>query len=162
MNSIQSVGSNYLINGRYTNSVFYVSGEDGSIIWQLDGQSEGGNFTLSPNEKVFQFQHDARATNIVGDNFDLSVFNNNEGDDPTGAPPSELILLSISSNSLRNTTSMHPGNWTAVLQRKIGNEEPIYTGSMGSYQPIIPNSNGHQLGTYGTVSMIKVWSCVFA
>lgn len=58
INSIEKDSKgNYLTSSRHCSAIYYVSGIDGSIIWQIGGQNS--TFEMGPNT-TFSYQHDAR------------------------------------------------------------------------------------------------------
>jgi hypothetical protein len=97
MNSVQKdEAGNYLISSRYLCTVFYVSGQDGSIIWRLNGKQNEFNFVGFYDDFAFAFQHHARIRSQNGTTFVISMFD--DGSDGystnmTSAYSSGMIML---------------------------------------------------------------------
>lgn len=74
---INSVDKNedgdYLVSARHTSTVYKISGENGSIIWQIGGK--GSDFTFAPGFN-FSYQHDARFVLENHTTTVLSIFDN--------------------------------------------------------------------------------------
>ncbi|KAF2648108.1 hypothetical protein K491DRAFT_722852 [Lophiostoma macrostomum CBS 122681] len=76
MNSVQKdKNGDYLVSGRVMDTVYKISGNDGSIIWKLNGKDS--DFDVDSNG-VFAFQHDARWVN--SDMKRITLFDNGPTD----------------------------------------------------------------------------------
>lgn len=74
INSIDSFpNGDYLVSGRHVSTIYRVSGQDGSIIWQLGGVSSDFSFAPGVN---FSFQHDARLRFQNETTTIISIFDN--------------------------------------------------------------------------------------
>lgn len=154
INAAQKVGSsNYLVSGRYTNTVYYIDGS-GAILWQLNGVGQNSSFAMYPDTPSadFRYGHDTRISQLGGDSFEFSMFNNNELSSDQPNPPTELVLYELR-NAMGNSSRGLRGNATAVLKRKIVTDPPEYISAQGSYQSEI--GLGHQFGTYGVDSTLR-------
>ncbi|KAM0751596.1 hypothetical protein T439DRAFT_379706 [Meredithblackwellia eburnea MCA 4105] len=74
LNSVQrDSNGNFVLGARGTSTVYYVSGGNGEIIWQVGGKNS--DFSSGDGAK-FAFQHDARLTSTGPTTFNLSLFDN--------------------------------------------------------------------------------------
>ncbi|KAL9107267.1 MAG: hypothetical protein Q9227_007808 [Pyrenula ochraceoflavens] len=141
INSVQLVGSDYLINSRHTWASYLLT-SSGDIKWQFDGDT-GGNFTL-PQSGSFSWQHHARLQDVTSTGAILHYFNNANGNAPlfNGTHPAEGLEFRLDF-----------GNRTAsLLKNLIDANELIYPIAAGSYSPL---SNGNTILGYGTYPSIK-------
>jgi hypothetical protein len=109
--------------------VYKVSGEDGSIIWRLNGKSS--DFTLVNFPNAFAFQHDPRVLSHDGTVTVLSLFDNGSDGYNTTTFSSSGMIISVDTST-----------WTATLLNQYSNS-PITTTlstSQGSVQ-VLNNSN---------------------
>ena len=134
LNSIQAVGDNYLMSARHLFAVYFISGIDGSVIWKFDGL---GNGTWDTTAFPFQWQHHARATNVTEHGMTVSLFNNNNY---VGGPRNPQKQ----SQGLAFWISMPPDpEKPPILVKQLQTpEEPLYSGTQGSYQFDAGNGNG--------------------
>lgn len=134
LNSVQAVGNNYLISARHLFAIYLVSGIDGTIIWKLDGL---GNGTWDTTAFPFRWQHHARATNVTEYGMTISLFNNNNYVDGPQDPQTQ-------SQGLAFWIPMppDPAKPPVLVKQLQTPEEPIYSGTQGSYQFDVGNGNG--------------------
>ena len=133
INSIQAIGEDYLISSYYYHTIYFISGKNGKVLWQLNGQEGGG--TLSDGElsvplpASFKGQHHARAHNISNDGMTISMFNNNGG---------------RKSNALAFYLPLPPSpyNPPQLVRRLETRSHPVGSATMGSYQMNLVNGNG--------------------
>ncbi|GAA5979076.1 hypothetical protein JCM11641_004965 [Rhodosporidiobolus odoratus] len=95
---------NYLISLRGPSALYYISGENGDILWRLGGKYT--NFTMGTNA-TFWYQHDARlcpGDSIDNTTFRLSIFDNAAG----GGAPAETMARAI-------VLELDTEAWTAEL-----------------------------------------------
>ena len=145
INAIQGVGGNYLVNARHTWTAYMVSGEDGSIIWSLEGE-DGGSFGPLPSDGTFRWQHFARAHNVTDTSLDISFFDNHNSAVDNGTTPSRGLVYHL---ELPASKSYIP----ELLRNIETPSEPIYADSQGSYHAEL--SNGNQLLGYGQIAITR-------
>jgi hypothetical protein len=130
INSIEKdVKGDYIISSRYCSTVYKISGQDGSIIWRLNGKSS--DFTLVNFPNAFAFQHDPRILSQDGPVTVLSLFDNGSDGYNTTTFSSSGMIISVDTST-----------WTATLLNQYTNP-PITTTlstSQGSMQ-VLHNSN---------------------
>jgi hypothetical protein len=143
LNSAQKVGDNYLISARNHFSVYLVSGADGSIIWNLNGE---GNGTWSDVPAPFRWQHHARASNVTTDGMTVSLFNNNNS-------PNTQLLEMRQSEALAYWVPTDTTEPLKLVRQLRTESEPIYSIAQGSYQLDI--GGGHGFVGYGQVPRIR-------
>ena len=148
LNSVQAVGDNYLISARHLFAVYLISGKDGSIIWELNGEGAG---TWNTTFSAFRWQHHARATNVTEHGMTVSIFNNNHY---IGGPKDPQYQ----SQALAFWIAMPPDPLKPpVLVRELqAEDEAIYSGTQGSYQFDVGGGNGF-VG-YGLMPIAREYS----
>lgn len=91
LNSIdKDMNGNYLVSARATNTIFLVSGVDGSVIWRLGG--DNSSFT---QDFVFSRQHHARIRKQTDKHMTITFFDNAADDSGTWEPTAESSSLKI-------------------------------------------------------------------
>lgn len=117
----------YLISARYTNTIYKVSGRDGSIIWRLGGVNS--SFVLDGFN--FSSQHDARFREENSTTTVISFLNNaSDGDNSTSSYSSGLLVALQTS-----TTPM-----TAHVIKRWDRPDRQLSPLRGNVQ-ILPNDN---------------------
>ncbi|PQE31127.1 arylsulfotransferase protein [Rutstroemia sp. NJR-2017a WRK4] len=139
INSIDKDPSgNYLISSRYMNSVSYIDGKTGDVLWSLGGRrnnftdlSEGSEFGSAVQ---FQFQHDARWT---ADYSGITLFDNGAryGLKPN-VESSRAVHVKLDREAM-----------TAETVRSYVNPRKIISASQGSVQVL--SDTGNVLVGYG-------------
>lgn len=91
---INSVDKNedgdYLISLRYTNTIYLISGEDGSIIWRFGGSES--DFLV---DFKFSKQHDARFVKSNGTHHTITLFNNAADENEREERVSAALLVEL-------------------------------------------------------------------
>ena len=145
INSVDTVGSDYLVNGRHVWSTYAVSSKDGSVIWSIEGEN-GGSFGELPADGTFSWQHYARAHNVTPTGLDLSMFDNHNSNVSNGTGPSNGLVFHLELPASKS--------YTPQLLRKIETlADEIYAESQGLYTPDLPN--GNQFLGYGAVPVAR-------
>ncbi|OOQ89012.1 arylsulfotransferase [Penicillium brasilianum] len=128
---------NYLISARYTNSLAYIDGRTGDIIWKLGGKqnsftdlSHGGATNISwQHHARFQVRTDTNATRMI------SVFDNTSRGEGAPEHTSRGLLIEINEETM-----------TAAVVQEYWNPTPISSQSQGSMQVL---ENGDVVLGYG-------------
>lgn len=131
INSVQLVGENYLISARHHWSLYLLS-KNGSVIWELNGV-DGGDFGSIPSP--FHWQHHARAWNVSEEGMAVSLFNNKVNGAKEEAFQTEGIAYYLPMPASNSTPPR-------LLKRLQTNDEPLYSGTQGSYTFDLGNGNG--------------------
>lgn len=114
---------NYLISSRWLNSVTYINGTSGNIIWVLGGKSNMFKDLSDGHATEFASQHHARWR----DNYtSITLFDNS---DPGPHYPSTGLWLDLDFDAM-----------TVKLRTKYSSDNKITTESQGSFQ-VLPNGN---------------------
>jgi len=143
INSVQKIGKNYLISARHHWAIYLISGEDGSVIWKLDG-IDGGDFGTIPAE--FRWQHHVRAHNVTESGMTVSVFNNMVNGEESRYTQSRALAYYLH----MPVDTAHP----PLLVRWLHTEnERLFSGTQGSYQMEI--GNGHGFVGYGKTPVMR-------
>ncbi|KAK3053227.1 hypothetical protein LTR09_005853 [Extremus antarcticus] len=137
INAVQKIGKNYLISSRHHFAAYMISGEDGSVLWRLDGE-DGGDFGSIPAN--FRLQHHVRAQNISDDGLTITMFNNH-GRRPTLALGFWLPL------------PPDPKNPPVLVRRLEVRDDPVHAATQGSFQMDI--GKGHAFVGYGKVPLAR-------
>lgn len=134
INSIEKdANGDYLVSGRVMDCVYKISGQDGHIIWRLNGKQS--NFQVD-DAAVFAFQHDARWINDK-DQTRMTLFDNGPTDD---IAYSRGLLLDVNQNDM-----------TVKLIQDFTNGAKIFAQFEGSLQAIDPsNETANYLIGYGS------------
>jgi hypothetical protein len=145
INAIELVDGNYLVNSRHTWSTFFVSGEDGSVIWRIQGET-GGDFGPLPSNGTFRWQHFARAHNVTASSLDLALFDNHNQILDNGTTPTRGLVLHLELPPSKSYTPQ-------VLRNIEVESQELYADSQGSYAASL--SNGNQLMGYGQIPITR-------
>lgn len=132
INSVDSDGTDYLVSGRRTSTIYKISGTTGHIIWRLGGKHS--DFTFGPGA-AFGLQHDARfiARSETGDKQTISLFDN------SGLP--SLTQTGTWQNvSSGKILVLDTRTWTANLVRGFAAPNDEFAFAMGNAQ-VLPNDN---------------------
>lgn len=127
MNSIDKTPEgDYLVSFRHTNTIYKVSGTDGSIIWRLGGKKSDFSF----QGLNFSSQHDARFQSANTTVTILSIFDN--GDDGTTNTAPQSGALIIAANNDTHTATL--------VQAYYAPEGELDSASQGNFQ-VLANGN---------------------
>lgn len=92
INSIdKNEAGDYLVSARHTSAIYKISGQDGRIIWRLNGAKS--DFRLI--DCHFSFQHDARWVSDTEDETVISIFDNGTNGLNQTQPWSTALLVRI-------------------------------------------------------------------
>lgn len=130
LNSIDKDDSgDYLISGRFTSTIYKISGVDGSILWRLGGKRS--SFAMVGFN--FSAQHDARfhdCGDLYGDATTcISLLNNAAGGPVTTSDYSMGLLIALDTKTM-----------TASLVQEYSRPDHSLTVARGNMQ-ILPNTN---------------------
>ncbi len=137
INAVQKIGKNYLISSRHHFAAYFISGEDGSILWKLDGEN-GGSFGSIPSN--FRLQHHVRAQNITDHGMTITMFNNH------GRRPTQALGFWVPLPS-------DPHNPPHLVRRLEALNRPVHAATQGSYQMDI--GDGHGFVGYGKIPLAR-------
>jgi Arylsulfotransferase (ASST) len=135
LNSIQAIGSEFLISARNTWADYAIDGHSGTVLWRVGGKHS--SFAMGPGT-LFAWGHDAH---LLSDG-DLSEFDD-------GAVPR------IHSQSRGLVIHLDPTTATATLAREYDHPQPLLTGSQGNYQTL---DNGDAFLGWGAVPYFSEFS----
>lgn len=167
INSIQKdAAGNYIISSRYTHSVSYINGRDGSVIWTLGGKRNMFLDLSNGTATDFTWQHDARAhlpkdfpesmrlehagpasidLDGASDRVLLTLFDNASEDKIQDRAASRGMLLELNypkqmpgSGTRKRSTS----SYTVKLLREFEHPAGIFSTSQGSLQVLPPEDTG--------------------
>ncbi|TKA80323.1 hypothetical protein B0A55_02224, partial [Friedmanniomyces simplex] len=127
MNSVdKNADGDYMISARYTNAIYKISGQDGSVLWTL-----GGPNSVFELESGFNFsrQHDARFFSQTADT-EVITFMDNGGDGP----------YSTSDHSSSLVVSLDKAAMVANVTRRWIRPDGQVTMARGNFQTL-PNGN---------------------
>lgn len=135
INSIDKTeDGDYLISSRHTSSLYKISGEDGRVLWRLDGWSLSSQFQ---KDFYFSSQHDARWQHSNATHATITLFDNAYDEfkphHNQTHPYSRGLVFTISH-----------ATQTATFSHEYAHHGPdgtrILSGSQGNFQPL-PNGN---------------------
>ncbi|EFY91694.1 hypothetical protein MAC_02284 [Metarhizium acridum CQMa 102] len=133
INSIdKDAQGNYLISSRYLNSIFYIDGKTGSIIWTMGGKGNVFKDLSGGKATNFAFQHDARWDN---DYKEITLFDNSHDGGPLENAHPRGIRLGVDQLFM-----------TVRLVTEYKNPTHVPAASQGSMQNL---PNGNVLVGYG-------------
>ncbi|KAK5174743.1 uncharacterized protein LTR77_001826 [Saxophila tyrrhenica] len=122
INSIEKdTNGDYLVSARVMDCVYKISGDDGSIIWRLNGKKS--DFKVDPDAE-FAFQHDARWVDAKQTR--LTLFDNGPTDT---IDYSRGLLLDVDQDAM-----------TVKLNTEFTNSDQTFSEFEGSLQPIDPTN----------------------
>ncbi|KXS94511.1 hypothetical protein AC578_8328 [Pseudocercospora eumusae] len=132
---------NYLISARHTDSVYLISGKDGTVLWQLGGKN---SWFHGPGAE-FRRQHHARYRSGNGSHTLITLFDNT----------SDGYSL-IGSESRGVEISLNHYTMAATVQRQFTAFQPggLLAHGMGSLQM---GSNGEAMACFGSNATITIF-----
>jgi hypothetical protein len=139
------VGPGYLVNARHHWATYFISGQDGSVIWSIEGET-GGSFGPLPSDGTFRWQHFARAHNVTKTCLDLSLFDNHNSAIDNGTTGSRGLVYHLELPPSKSTSPK-------LLRRIETPSDELYADSQGSYEASL--SNGNQLLGYGQIAITR-------
>ncbi|CRG88270.1 hypothetical protein PISL3812_05299 [Talaromyces islandicus] len=142
MNSIQSVGDNYLINCRHTWSTYMVN-KDGDILWTIQGHT-GGDFGSLPENGTYSWGHHTRFTQLSDTTAFLSLFANDNN-----IPAINVTAKGI---TLRLTLPPDPSNPPELVTNLWDVNDETYSWAEGSLSQL---DNGNYFMGYGIRAVMK-------
>lgn len=116
----------YLISLRFTNTLYLISGKDGSVLWRL-----GGLESSFDQDFTFSKQHDAKFVSSNGTHHVISMLNNASDERENEENTSSGLIVELD-------TSVTP--MTARVIRRINRPDSGLTRLRGSFRPL-PNGN---------------------
>lgn len=127
INSVdKNADGNYLISIRFTNTIYLISGADGSILWRL-----GGRESDFDQDFTFSKQHDAKFIESEGTRHIISFMNNAADHEEKEEDVSSALIVELHTG----TTPM-----TAQVIRRYYRPDGQLTRLRGNVQPL-PNGN---------------------
>lgn len=148
MNSLQKTHEgNFLISGRRIKSLAYISGKDGSVIWQLGGKNNQFTDLSGGNATNFGFQHTARFIN--DDLTEITMFDNHDLD-PNNPSPGCTEGCSRGLHLRIDTKNM-----TAEVVHEYYHPMNIAAWAEGGFQKL---DNGNVLVSWGTTPVITEYT----
>ena len=130
MNSVEKdIDGNYLISSRHTCALYKINGDDGAIIWQLNGMKN--HFTFEGFNNTFSFQHHARIRSQNETTTVISIMDNAN----SGAPVANPDMTSDYSAGL--IMAVDNATMVATLLREYHLPNGgVISSSQGSVQPL--------------------------
>ncbi|KAF5608613.1 uncharacterized protein FSUBG_4541 [Fusarium subglutinans] len=145
LSSIQAVNhDSFLISSRNFWSVYLVSRSNGRILWELRGNTKGGDFGALPHHGRFRWQNHVRAHNVTSREMILSMFDNHNSPEDMGKTYSRGLLLKLK-------LPPHPDEKPEVL-RILSPDRAKISPEHGSYQ--LGLSNGNQFMSWGAGGVV--------
>lgn len=148
INSMQKTHEgNFLVSGRRIKSLIYISGKDGSVIWQLGGKNNQFTDLSGGNATNFGFQHTARFIN--DDLTEITMFDNHD------LNPSKPSPGCIEGCSRGLHVRIDTKNMTAEVVHEYYHPMNIAAWAMGGFQKL---DNGNVLVSWGTTPVITEYT----
>ncbi|KAL4964049.1 ASST-domain-containing protein [Aspergillus stella-maris] len=147
LNSVQKTDSgDYLLSARHCDTIYYIDGLDGHIIWRL-----GGRKSSFAQDFHFERQHDARFL-FVNETHMTLTFLNNAAD--------ERAILEYVSSAMH--VSLDLTTMTATLLTRYNRPDGEVTNRRGNVQTIpfqrqLPGPN-HTITSIDTTNVLASWS----
>ncbi|KAJ5825912.1 hypothetical protein N7474_003050 [Penicillium riverlandense] len=115
---------NYIISMRYTNTLYYIDGKDGHIIWRLGGADSDFEINFT-----FSFQHDVKFVSSNGTHHVISFMNNASTERGNDEDHSCAFVVEIDETDM-----------SAKVIRRINRPDGGLTRLRGNVQ-LLPNDN---------------------
>ena len=122
----------YLISARHTDTIYKISGSNGSIIWQLGGK----NSSFQIQGFNFSYQHDCRYISENSTTTVISIFDNAFNGFNGSSEVSTGKLISLNNSTMNATLLTEYGAPNAFLDGADG----LHSASQGNMQ-YLPNGN---------------------
>lgn len=102
MNAIEKdVDGNYLVSARYLSTIFKINGQDGSVMWRMNGKNS--DFKMEGFNTVFGFQHDVRIISQNASTTVISLFNNAYDGYHMVSPESSAMIMAVNNETMVTT-----------------------------------------------------------
>ena len=125
MNSVdKNAGGDYLISARYTDTIYKISGTDGSILWRLGGKKS--DFELDGFN--FSSQHDARFKQESSGRTMITFFNNHSDGNRATAKTSSAMEVSLDMKTMKATLVNEWHRPDGQLTKLRGNTQVLDSG----------------------------------
>ncbi|KAK2125615.1 ASST-domain-containing protein [Fusarium oxysporum II5] len=145
LSSIQAVNhDSFLISSRNFWSVYLISRSNGRILWELRGNTKGGDFGALPHHGRFRWQNHVRAHNVTSREMILSMFDNHNSPEDMGKTYSRGLLLKLK-------LPPNPEEKPEIL-RILSPDRAKISPEYGSYQ--LGLSNGNQFMSWGAGGVV--------
>ncbi|CAL5868515.1 uncharacterized protein PFLUO_LOCUS2741 [Penicillium psychrofluorescens] len=115
---------NYIISMRYTNTLYYIDGKDGHVIWRLGGSDSDFEFPFR-----FSHQHDVKFVSSNGTHHVISFMNNASTEGGNDEDLSSALVVEVDETDM-----------SAKLIRRINRPDGGLTRLRGNVQ-MLPNDN---------------------
>ncbi|KAJ5524566.1 hypothetical protein N7494_011216 [Penicillium frequentans] len=142
INSVTPTRYGYLVNFRHIFSAFYIN-KNGSVRWELSGDSENGGDFESHNVK-FEWQHDIRVYNESDESLVLSLMNNDAMENQDKGPSRGLVVYV----DLVNKKAWRTHELTDPT-------DIVVSATQGSLQFLPYTETEHMLLGYGSIPKLK-------
>ncbi|PYI03686.1 hypothetical protein BO78DRAFT_463115 [Aspergillus sclerotiicarbonarius CBS 121057] len=124
-NSIEkTTDGDYLLSCRHTNTIYSISGQDGSILWRL-----GGKKNSFEKDFIFSKQHDARIISMTSEHMVMSFLDNGADELSSDETVSSAMIVELDLVA-----------YTATLLNRYPRPDGDVTSRRGSTQ-LLPNNN---------------------
>ncbi|CZR48201.1 uncharacterized protein FPRO_12811 [Fusarium proliferatum ET1] len=145
LSSIQAVNhDSFLISSRNFWSVYLISRSNGRILWELRGNTKGGDFGALPHHGRFRWQNHVRAHNVTSREMIISMFDNHNSPEDNGKTYSRGLLLKLK-------LPPNPDERPEIL-RVLSPDRAKISPEYGSYQ--LGLSNGNQFVSWGAGGVV--------
>ncbi|KAJ6110394.1 hypothetical protein N7486_002629 [Penicillium sp. IBT 16267x] len=142
INSVTPTRHGYLVNFRHIFSAFYIN-RNGSVRWELSGDSEGGGDFKSLNVN-FEWQHDIRVHNESDESLVLSIMNNDAMENQDRGPSTGLVI---------HVDLVNRKAWRTY--ELIDPTDSIVSATQGGFQFLQYTEAEHMLLGYGSIPKFK-------
>ncbi|KAF4996368.1 hypothetical protein FGRMN_4528 [Fusarium graminum] len=145
LNSIQAVNhDSFLISSRNFWSVYLISRSTGRILWELRGNTKGGDFGALPPHGRFRWQNHVRAHNVTSKGMMISMFDNHNSNEESTRTHSRGLLLKL---KLPPNAEERP-----EVLRILSPDRAKVSPEHGTYQ--LDLSNGNQFMSWGAGGVV--------
>ncbi|KAM0347699.1 hypothetical protein ACHAPU_004714 [Fusarium lateritium] len=145
LSSIQAVNhDSFLISSRNFWSVYLVSRSTGRILWELRGNTKGGDFGALPPHGRFRWQNHVRSHNVTSKGMMISMFDNHNSNEESTRTHSRGLLLKL---KLPPNVEERP-----EVLRILSPDRAKVSPEHGTYQ--LDLSNGNQFMSWGAGGVV--------
>jgi hypothetical protein len=126
VNSIdRNKNGDYMLSARHTSTLYFISGQDGRIMWRL-----GGKRSDFAQDFEFSYQHDAKFISVNDTHITISFLNNGAEDIITNEPTSSAMYVELDLTTMKATLLNRYTRPDHESTRKRGNMQTLPNGNV--------------------------------
>ncbi|KAJ5902327.1 hypothetical protein N7495_002855 [Penicillium taxi] len=120
----QNADGDYILSMRFTNTIYFISGDDGRVLWRLGGHTSDFDMDFT-----FSKQHDAKFVFSNGTHHQISFLNNASDEDSQDESLSSVLYVDLDTEFMTARVAKRINRPDAGLTRLRGSAETLPNGN---------------------------------